>query len=126
MSRHARWLRSMAGMLPVLLLLSNCSVNPATGKQQVNFFSEAEEIEMGRQADADIVAQVGLYDDPELQDYIDELGQELAAESERPHLPWKFQVLDDPAINAFALPGGYVYVTRGILTHLESEAEVAR
>lgn len=125
MSRHARWLRPTAGMLPVLLLLSSCSVNPATGKQQVNFFSEAEEIEMGRQADADIVAEVGLYDDPELQDYIDELGQELAAESERPHLPWSFKVLDDPAINAFALPGGYVYVTRGLLTHLESEAEVA-
>ncbi|HKV08416.1 MAG TPA: M48 family metalloprotease [Thermoanaerobaculia bacterium] len=125
MFRHARWLRPIAGMLPALLLLSNCSVNPATGKQQVNFFSEAEEIEMGRQADAEIVAEVGLYDDPELQDYVQDLGEELAAKSERPNLPWSFKVLDDPAINAFALPGGYVYVTRGILTHLESEAELA-
>jgi predicted Zn-dependent protease len=125
MFRHARWFRPIAGMLPALLLLSNCSVNPATGKQQVNFFSEAEEIEMGRQADEEIVAEVGLYDDPELQAYVEELGQELAAQSERPHLPWSFKVLDDPAINAFALPGGYVYVTRGIITHLDSEAELA-
>ena len=125
MFRHARRFRLIAGMLPALLLLSNCSVNPATGRQQVNFFSEAEEIEMGRQADEEIVAEVGLYDDPELQAYVEELGQELAAESERPNLPWSFKVLDDPAINAFALPGGYVYVTRGIISHLESEAELA-
>lgn len=125
MFRHARSFRLIAAMLPALLLLSNCSVNPATGKQQVNFFSEAEEIEMGRQANEEIIAEVGLYDDPELQDYVEELGQELAAKSERPNLPWSFKVLDDPAINAFALPGGYVYVTRGIMTHLESEAELA-
>lgn len=125
MFRHARSFRLIAAMLPALLLLSNCSVNPATGKQQVNFFSEAEEIEMGRQADEEIVAQVGLYDDPELQAYVEELGQELAAKSERPSLPWSFKVLDDPAVNAFALPGGYVYVTRGIMSHLESEAELA-
>ncbi|HSN87655.1 MAG TPA: M48 family metalloprotease, partial [Thermoanaerobaculia bacterium] len=76
------------------------------------------------QADEEIVASVGLYDDPELQAYVEDLGQRLAAESERPNLPWSFKVVDDPAVNAFALPGGYVYVTRGLLSHMESEAEL--
>ncbi|HYO16314.1 MAG TPA: M48 family metalloprotease [Thermoanaerobaculia bacterium] len=125
MIRHHTWVRTLAAILPALLLFTGCSVNPATGRQQINFFNEAEEIEMGREADAEIVAQVGLYDDPELQAYVEDLGQSLAARSERPDLPWSFKVLDDPAINAFALPGGYVYVTRGILSHLESEAELA-
>lgn len=125
MIRHRLWVRTLATLLPSLLLFTSCSVNPATGRQQINFFNEAEEIEMGREADAQIVGQVGLYDDPELQAYVEDLGQSLAARSERPDLPWSFKVLDDPAINAFALPGGYVYVTRGILSHMESEAELA-
>lgn len=112
-------------VLSSLLLNVSCSVNPATGKQQLSFYDEAEEIEMGREADAEIVGAAGLYDDPELQEYVEELGQRLAAESERPNLPWSFQVLDDPAVNAFALPGGYVYITRGLITHMESEAELA-
>jgi predicted Zn-dependent protease len=126
----ARRVFSGRGPLALLVLCSlllnvSCSVNPATGKQQLSFYDEAEEIEMGREADAEIVASAGLYDDPGLQEYVEELGQRLAAESERPHLPWSFKVLDDPAVNAFALPGGYVYVTRGLLTHMESEAELA-
>lgn len=118
------WLRLTAlCLLP--LLLAGCSVNPATGKQQLSFYNEQEEIQMGKEADEEIVGEVGLYDDPAVQAYVAELGQRLAASSERPGLPWSFKVLDDPAINAFALPGGYVYVTRGILTHLGSEAELA-
>jgi predicted Zn-dependent protease len=80
---------------------------------------------MGREADEEIVASVGLYDDPLLQDYVQDLGMEIAAASERPGLPWSFKLLDDPSVNAFALPGGYVYVTRGLMTHLDSEAELA-
>jgi predicted Zn-dependent protease len=106
------------------LLLSGCSVNPATGRNQLNFFGEESEIEMGKEADADIVGSVGLYDDPLLQDYVSDLGMEIAANSERPNLPWSFKILDDPAVNAFALPGGFVYVTRGLMTHLGSEAEL--
>lgn len=118
------WLRLTAlCLLP--LLLAGCSVNPATGNQQLSFYNQQEEIEMGRQADEEIVGEVGLYDNPAVQAYVEGLGQRLAAASERPDLPWSFKVLDDPAINAFALPGGYVYVTRGILTHLGSEAELA-
>jgi predicted Zn-dependent protease len=111
--------------LSVLLFQVSCSVNPATGKQQLAFYNEEEEIELGRQSDEEIVASVGLYDDPELQAYVEEIGQKLAARSERPNLPWSFKVVDDPAVNAFALPGGYVYVTRGLLSHMESEAELS-
>jgi predicted Zn-dependent protease len=126
MIRECRWFRLVAGLMPVLLLLvAGCSANPATGKQQLSFYNEQEEIAMGKEADADIVGQVGLYDDPAVQAYVSEVGRKLAAGSERPNLPWSFKVLDDSAINAFALPGGYVYVTRGILTHLGSEAELA-
>jgi predicted Zn-dependent protease len=71
------------------------------------------------------VATVGLYDDPLLQDYVQDLGMEIAAASERPGLPWSFKLLDDSSVNAFALPGGFVYVTRGLMTHLDSEAELA-
>ncbi|HVG10123.1 MAG TPA: M48 family metalloprotease [Thermoanaerobaculia bacterium] len=115
----------LALLLTSALLLGGCTINPATGSHQLNFFGEESEIEMGREADADIVASVGLYDDPLLQDYVHDLGMEIAASSERPNLPWSFKLLDDPSVNAFALPGGYVYVTRGLMTHLESEAELA-
>jgi len=80
---------------------------------------------MGREADRDITASLGEYDDPELQAWIEDMGQRMAAVSERPDLPWTFRILDDPTINAFALPGGYIYVTRGILSHLNSDAELA-
>src|SRR5262245_14341382 len=120
------WLRVTAlGLLPLLFLGTGCSVNPATGKQQLSFYNQEEEIQMGKEADEQIVGEVGVYDDPAIQAYVADLGKKLAAGSERPDLPWSFKVLDDPAINAFALPGGYVYVTRGILTHLGSEAELA-
>jgi predicted Zn-dependent protease len=102
-----------------------CSMNPATGKRELNLVSEAQEIAVGRDADPQIVAQFGLYPDDEMQRYVDGIGQRLAAASERPDLAWTFRVLDDPLINAFALPGGYIYVTRGILAHFGSEAELA-
>ena len=107
------------------LPLAGCATNAATGKSQLNFYSEAKEIEMGRQADAEITGQMGMLDDPEMQAYVSSLGMELAKKSERPNLPWSFKVMDDPMVNAFALPGGFVYVTRGILGHLSSEAELA-
>ena len=111
--------------LAVGLLFSGCAMNPATGERQLVLFSEAQEIEMGRQADQGIQRQYGVYDDDELTEYVQDLGTELARTSERPDLPWTFRVLDDPVVNAFALPGGYIYITRGILAHLASEAELA-
>jgi predicted Zn-dependent protease len=101
-----------------------CATNPATGKRQLMLVSEAQEIAMGKAADQEAVAAYGLYPDPKVQAYVERLGKGLAAKSERPDLPWSFKVVDDPAVNAFALPGGYIYVTRGIMTHLRSEAEL--
>jgi predicted Zn-dependent protease len=101
-----------------------CATNPATGKKQLMLISEAQEIAMGKEADQEAVAAFGLYPDERVQAYVNELGQRLAARSERPSLPWSFKVVDDPAVNAFALPGGYIYVTRGIMAHLRSEAEL--
>lgn len=119
-----RIVRGVVVALALALVAPSCSVNPATGKQQLNLISESQEIAMGKEADTQIVAEMGLYPDEELQAYIQALGANLAAKSERPHLPWTFRLLDDPLVNAFALPGGYVYVTRGIMAHLGSEAEL--
>ncbi|HEX2253938.1 MAG TPA: M48 family metalloprotease [Thermoanaerobaculia bacterium] len=114
-----------AAVAAVMLTVVACSTNPATGKQQVSLIGEQQEIQIGRQSDQEIVQQMGLYPDEGLQRYVDTVGQRLAAESERPDLPWTFRVIDDPTVNAFALPGGFIYVTRGLLTHLDNEAELA-
>ena len=79
----------------------------------------------GKDADGQIRAEMGLYDDPELQRYVSDVGLRLASLSHRPNLPWTFTIVDVPAINAFALPGGYIYITRGILPYLDDEAELA-
>jgi len=113
--------------LPLLLLLAGvagCAVNPATGQRELMLVSEGQEIGIGQNADPDIVGAYGLYPDSSLQIYVRGLGQRLAAQSERPNLPWTFRVLDDPVVNAFALPGGFNYVTRGILAYFNSEAEL--
>jgi len=102
-----------------------CASNPVTGNREVSLISEAEELEIGRRGDAEIRREMGVYDDDELQRYVSGVGERIAAVSHRPHLPWTFTVLDAPAVNAFALPGGFVYVTRGLLAHLGDEAELA-
>src|SRR6266487_1431059 len=101
-----------------------CATNPATGSRQLMLISESQEIAMGRDYDQEVTASIGLYPDTALQRWIQQFGARLAATSERPNLPWSFRVVDDPVVNAFALPGGYIYVTRGILAHLNSEAEL--
>jgi predicted Zn-dependent protease len=107
-----------------LALLAACATNPATGRKELMLVSQSQEIEMGRQADQEAAASFGLYPDEALQAYLADLGRRMAARTERPTLPWTFRVVDDPTVNAFALPGGYVYLTRGILAHLGSEAEM--
>lgn len=120
---HAR-LRGLVWLIAGIAA-SGCAVNPATGKNQLMLVSEDQEVAMGRQADSAVVISIGLYPDPVWQRYIQQLGARIAATSERPSLPWTFRVVDDPAINAFAIPGGFVYVTRGLLAHLTSEAQLA-
>ncbi len=102
-----------------------CATNPATGKRQFNLMSEAQEISAGQEADAQVKKEMGLYNDPNLQEYVSSIGLKLAQVSERPNLPWHYSVVDVPAINAFALPGGYIYITRGILPFLNDEAQLA-
>jgi len=115
----------LAALLLVAGALAGCARNPATGHNELMLVSESQEIQMGQQYDSQVVATIGLYPDPALQSYIQTLGKRLAATSERPNLPWTFRVVDDPAVNAFAVPGGFVYVTRGILAHINNEAQLA-
>jgi predicted Zn-dependent protease len=107
------------------LLFLACTTNPVTGRREFNLMSESQEIALGRESDPTIVATYGLYDRPGLAAYVDSIGQRLAAVSHRPNLPFTFRVLDSPVINAFALPGGYIYITRGILAYMNDEAELA-
>jgi predicted Zn-dependent protease len=113
------------GFLFTLLVSAACATNPVSGKRQMSLLSEAEEIAIGQQQDVEIRREMGVYDDPELQRYVNDIGQQLARASHRPTLPWSFTIVDSAAINAFALPGGYIYVTRGILAYLDDESELA-
>lgn len=115
----------IATAITAAVALVACTINPATGHRQLSLISEAQEIEMGRRAVPEVLTTFGEYPDEDMQRYVDQLGQRLAAVSERPDLPWGFYVLDDPLVNAFAYPGGQIYVTRGILAHFGSEAELA-
>jgi predicted Zn-dependent protease len=118
-------------VLPLLLaasLVAGCGtnvVNPVTGQTERSVMSEADEIAQGRKAHDEVLKEYGVYPDAKLQAYVNDIGQKLAAQSHRANLKWTFTVLDSPEINAFALPGGYVYITRGIMAYLDSEAELA-
>jgi len=107
------------------LALSGCAANPVSGKQDFVTMSEPQEIALGRSSDEEVRKQYKVYASPALQEYVNSVGQKVAANSHRPNLQYHFTVLDSPEINAFALPGGYVYITRGILAYLNSEAEMA-
>ena len=111
--------------LSLMFLMTACSKSYVDGKPEFMMVSEADEIEMGREYDPIIVAQYGMYNDEELVAYIDQLGQSIAGVSQRANLDYTFRMLDTPVVNAFALPGGYVYVTRGILAFMNSEDEIA-
>jgi predicted Zn-dependent protease len=121
---HAPVVRLLT-ILVALPLLAACATNPVTGKTELSLIPESQEIAMGQEAAGQIAAQMGLVQDQALQTYVSDLGLALAKNSERPHLPWKFHVVDDAVVNAFALPGGFIFITRGILTHMNSEAELA-
>ena len=106
------------------LALTACAVNPVSGQRDFVLISEDQEIAMGADGARSVAASIGEVDDPALQQYVQTLGQRLAADSERPHLPWTFRVLDDPTANAFAFPGGYIFITRGLLSLIGNEAEL--
>jgi predicted Zn-dependent protease len=108
-----------------ILLFSSCARNPVTGKKELSLMSESQELALGKESDPAIIAQFGLYNNPTMQDFINQKGKEMAAISHRPNLPYEFKILDSPVVNAFAVPGGYVYFTRGIMCHFNNEAEFA-
>ena len=114
-------------LLSVLALLSvtTCVRNPATGKRMLSLVSQNDEIALGKQSAEEVRGSIGLIQEPKVQDYVARVGLPMAKASERPELPWSVQAVDDPVVNAFALPGGPVFVTRGLLTTLNSEAELA-
>jgi predicted Zn-dependent protease len=105
--------------------LAACAVNPATGKRQFSLVSKDEEIAMGQQEAQNVAASMPILQNQPVQDMVKRVGMEMAKSSERPELPWSFTVLDDPVVNAFALPGGPIFITRGIITNMNSEAELA-
>ena len=109
----------------VCTVLQGCATNPVTGGSDFVLMSEEQEIQLGRQSHQQILKQYEAYDDPALQAYVNRLGEELAATSHRDKLIFHFTVLDSPMVNAFALPGGYIYITRGILAYMNSEAHLA-
>ncbi|CAH0998877.1 Beta-barrel assembly-enhancing protease [Neolewinella maritima] len=115
----------LALVLSLGVLLPSCATNPVTGKKQISFISEESEIQMGQSYDPQVVAEFGIYEDPQLQSFLSEKGKEMAAISERPNLPWTFRLVDSDVVNAFAVPGGFVYFTRGIMAHFNNEAQFA-
>lgn len=116
---------AVAASLAAASLLAACATNPVTGRRELSLVSESQEVQMGREASQNDLKRVGEVPSPEALATVRRIGQAMAAKSERPNLPWEFHVLDDAAVNAFAYPGGFIFVTRGLLTHINSEAELA-
>lgn len=111
-------------ILALIVMIPSCAINPVTGKKQLMFMSEAQEVALGAQYDPTVVSTFGIYDNPALLDFITKKGTEIGKISHRPNLEFHFKILDSPVVNAFAVPGGYVYLTRGILAQFNNEAEL--
>ena len=112
--------------LASLVFVMACATNPVTHKREFNIVSEAQEIQIGQESHPEVIRQYGVYDEkPALNALVDRVGHQLAAVSDRPNLPWHFTIIDTPMVNAMALPGGYIYITRGMLERINSEDELA-
>jgi predicted Zn-dependent protease len=125
MNPAARTSRLGVASLLALMTLAGCAINPVSGNRELALITEGQEIEMGRQGSAQVIGSIGLVPDPGLQAWVNRIGQEMASGSERPELAWEFHVLDDASVNAFAMPGGFIFVTRGLLNHMTNEAQLA-
>ncbi|MEM8739341.1 MAG: M48 family metallopeptidase [Planctomycetota bacterium] len=125
-ARRAARALALGLALTALAPLTGCVTNPATGKAAFNLISEEQEIAIGSEAEPQFIAENGgVVASQAVRDYVTDLGQRLAAQSERPHLPWAFHVLDSPQINAFALPGGKIFISRGLVEKMTNEAQLA-
>jgi len=124
MAKNKRIIRTILTLAAILVVVA-CAINPVSGKRELMFFSEKQEIAMGQETDQQIRQQYGIYESKGLYEYINGVGQKMVPYSHRPNLKYHFAVLDTSVVNAFAAPGGYIYVTRGILALMGSEAELA-
>jgi predicted Zn-dependent protease len=122
-------LKAISLVLAAALLAACASTkevtNPVTGKTERTVMDESAEVAEGKKAHDEVLKEYGALANPKLQAYVNDVGQRLAKQSHRANLQWTFTVLDSPEVNAFALPGGYVYITRGIMAYLDSEADLA-
>jgi predicted Zn-dependent protease len=125
MTRRPALIGLLAASVTLGASWTGCARNPVTGKSELSLVSESQEIQMGKEASAQVAQSIGLYNDSKVQSYVAEIGKRMAAKSERPNLPWEFHVVDDAAVNAFAIPGGFIYVTRGLMGAINTEAELA-
>ena len=112
--------------LGLVVMVASCTVNPVTGDRQLDLMGEAQEIQLGAALYPQYTAQsYGEVQDADLQTFVGEVGDRLAAVGHRPQLPWSFNAVNDPAVNAYALPGGKISITRGLLARMQSEDEMA-
>jgi len=124
-NKSLSYFASMFVSIVVVSLLTACSTNPVTGKKDFSLISKDQELAMGAQAHKSVLKQSKRLNNPRLQAYVNSIGQSLARKSHRNNIPYKFTVLEDPSVNAFALPGGYIYITTGLMAYLNSEGELA-
>lgn len=125
MSRHPAYFGLILLLAGWLAGLSGCATNPVTGSSDFVLMSEQQEIALGRQYHPKVLKETPAYPDAGLAAYVQNIGAKLAAHSHRTNLVYRFTVVDSHEVNAFALPGGYIYITRGLLAYLNSEAELA-
>jgi predicted Zn-dependent protease len=119
-SLTTRWI------VAAVFLTLGCATNPVTGRRELSLISESQEIDMGRQASQQTLQSMPEISEAGMKSLVSQMGLRIARASERPNLPWEFHTLDDPSVNAFALPGGFIFISRGLLTYLNSEAELAQ
>ena len=120
-----RPISKIAFILVGVLYINSCAVNPVSGKKELMLMSDSQERALGVQYDPSVIANFGLYDDEKIQNFINTKGKQMGKISHRPTLDYQFRVLDSPVVNAFAVPGGFIYFTRGIMAHFNNEAEFA-
>lgn len=107
-----------------VLFFISCATNPVTGKKEVRFFSDKDEIEFGKEVYKSVVKEYGLYNNPQAQALVENIGKRIVSNAER-KLPYSFTLLNTDMVNAFAAPGGYIFVTKGLLEYVENEDELA-
>ncbi len=116
---------SVSALAVLAMTLVGCSANPVTGKKDFSLINKDQEVAMGAQGHREVLKTMKRYNNAGLQAYVNGIGQALARKSHRSGIRYTFTILDDPTVNAFALPGGYIYITTGLMAYLNSEGELA-